>query len=120
MTAFVRPQWVGDGLEGDVPADRRVEGAGLDDFAFGGTDALLRTEPRLVTIIDLVEMAGPMDEAMWREVSVLVATFIGPGRRLPLLGAVTSESASVGALLTGEITRLRFMWALRDLTGQTP
>jgi hypothetical protein len=115
---MIRSEWVGDGQDAGQQVDTRVEGATVEDFAYGATATVLKTEPRLVTVIDLVDMAGPMDEEMWRQVSVLVATFLGPGRRVPQLGAVTNETASVGSLLQGEVTRLRFMAALRDMVGQ--
>lgn len=115
---MIRSEWIGDGQDAGRQVDTRVEGATVENFAFGSTETVLRTEPRLVTIIDLVDMAGPLDEEMWRSVGVLVATFLGPGRRVPQLGAVTNETASVGSLLQGEVTRLRFMTALRDVAGQ--
>lgn len=116
----MRPEWVGDGELAGQQVDTRVDGATLDDFAFEKTAALLATEPRLKTLATLVERAGPLDAAMWREVGVLVAAFLGQGRRVPQLVAVTGDTAAVAPLLTGEVTRMRYMCALRDLTGQTP
>jgi hypothetical protein len=114
----MRPEWVGDGSQA-APPDERVLDATLQDFAYDATATLLATEPRLRTIATLVERAGPLDAVTWREVGVLAATFVGQGRRVPQIGAVTGETVSVAPLLNGEITRQRYMAALRDLTGQT-
>lgn len=110
-----RLEWVGSGDADGHLVDERVDGATLGDFAHGDTEALLATEPRLATIARLVERAAPMDEALWREVAILVAAFVGQGRRVPQIGAVTNESARVAPLLSGETTRLRLMAALRKV-----
>lgn len=110
----MRPEWVGDNGTAPRP-DERVVGARLDDFAYDATTSVLQAEPRLRTVAALVERAGPLDEALWREVAVLVAALLGPARRVPLLVAVTDETSRVMPVLAGEVTRLRFMCALRAL-----
>ena len=115
---MIRSEWIGDGELAGQTVDTRIDGVTVEDFAYEATNVLLRTEPRLKTIAKLVERAGPLDEAEWREVGVLVAAFLGKGRRVPQLGPVTGETTRVMPLLGGEITRLRFVSALRALAGQ--
>lgn len=112
-----RFEWIGDGSDAR-PVDESLSDATMRTFAFGQTEAVLAAEPRLRTIATLVERAGPLDEALWREVGVLSAAFIGQGRRVPQMVAVTSETAAVAPVLTGETARLRFVAALRRLAGQ--
>ena len=110
MRPHVRHQWVGEPRVLAVADEAPVT---LDNFAWESTADLVVVEPRLVSLATLVVEAHPASEESWRAVEQLASLLIGPDRTASQITPVTSRSVAVAGTLHGELTRRRYVTALR-------
>lgn len=108
----VRPQWVGyQGVERDA-----AEQVTLDNFAFEHSADILRVEPRLATLAELVRLAKP-DADLLDRLRYVASAFLGPDRQVTLWSVRDNTAHKVGSAMHGATTLRRYLQALESLTG---
>lgn len=116
---FVRHEWADPkpilaGAVDELPAT-------LATFAGPDTPAVLAAEPRLGDLADIVlgcARCGGVPDDVWAGVQRITGALLGPARTVTLATAPNAATPVVLSALRGEVTRRRFLEALRRASDE--